>query len=69
MKPIKLLYLTPLSLDVKFVDDMLKGRENQWSRFALDSMMRTNVPPGFPLKHSPRGYLPDFLILSDRKRW
>lgn len=69
MKPIKLLYLTPLSLDVKFVDEMLKGRENAWSRFALDSMMRTNVPPGFPLKHSPRGYLPDFLILSDRKRW
>ena len=69
MKPIKLLYLTPLSLDVKFVDEMLKSRENAWSRFALDSMMRTNVPPGFPLKHSPRGYLPDFLILSDRKRW
>jgi 4-amino-4-deoxy-L-arabinose transferase-like glycosyltransferase len=69
MHPIKLLYLTPLSLDVKFVEDMLKGRENAWSRFALDSMIRTNVPPGFPLKHSPRGYLPDFLILSDRKRW
>jgi hypothetical protein len=69
MKPIKLLYLTPLSLDVKFVSDMLKSRENAWSRFALDSMVRTNVPPGFPLKHSPRGYLPDFLILSDRKRW
>jgi hypothetical protein len=69
MHQIKLLYLTPLSLDVKFVDEMLKGREAAWSRFALDSMMRTNVPPGFPLKHSPRGYLPDFLILSDRKRW
>jgi hypothetical protein len=69
IKPIKLLYLTPLTLDVKFVNEMLKGRENAWSRFALDSMVRTNVPPGFPLKHSPRGYLPDFLILSDRKRW
>jgi hypothetical protein len=69
IKAIKLLYLTPLTLDVKFVSDMLKGRENAWSRFALDSMVRTNVPPGFPLKHSPRGYLPDFLVLSDRKRW
>lgn len=69
IKPIKLLYLTPLSLDVKFVSEMLKSRENVWSRFALDSMVRTNVPPGFPLKHSPRGYLPDFLILTDRKRW
>jgi hypothetical protein len=69
IKPIKLLYLTPLTLDVKFVNEMLKGRENIWSRFALDSMVRTNVPPGFPLKHSPRGYLPDFLILTDRKRW
>jgi hypothetical protein len=69
MKAIKLLYLTPLTLDVKFVSDMLKSRENAWSRFALDSMVRTNVPPGFPLKHSPRGYLPDFLVLSDRKRW
>jgi hypothetical protein len=69
MKPIKLLYLTPISLDVKFVGEMLKGNEAAWSRFALDSMVRTNVPPGFPLKHSPRGYLPDFLILTDRKRW
>jgi hypothetical protein len=69
IKPIKLVYLTPLSLDVKFVNEMLKGRENAWSRFALDCMVRTNVPPGFPLKHSPRGYLPDFLVLSDRKRW
>jgi hypothetical protein len=69
IKPIKLLYLSPVSLDVKFVNEMLKGPENAWSRFALDSMVRTNVPPGFPLKHSPRGYLPDFLILTDRKRW
>jgi hypothetical protein len=69
MKPIKLLYLTPFTLDVKFVSDMLKSSEAAWSRFALDSMIRTNVPPGFPLKHSPRGYLPDALILTDRKRW
>lgn len=69
MKPIRLLYLTPISLDVKFVSEMVKGREYVWSRFALDSMVRTNVPPGFPLKHSPRGYLPEFLILTDRKRW
>jgi hypothetical protein len=69
IKPVKLLCLSPITLDVKFVSDMLKGSESAWSRFALDGMMRTNVPAGFPLKYSPGGYLPDFLILTDRKRW
>lgn len=67
--PVKLLYLTPITLDTKFVSELLKGTEGAWSRFALEGMVRTNVPAGFPLRHSPRGYLPDFLILTDRKRW
>lgn len=69
LRPVKLLCLTPLTMDAKFVSDMLKGSESAWSRFALDGLMRTNVPAGFPLKYSPGGYLPDFLILTDRKRW
>lgn len=68
-KNINALYLTPVTMDARFLSDFLKTQEGAWSRFVLDSMLRTNVPPGFPLKRSPRGFLPDFLFLSDRIRW
>jgi hypothetical protein len=69
IKPVKGLLLTPMTTDARFVTEMLKGGETAWSRFVLDSMVRTNVPPGFPLRFSPHGYLPEFLFLTDRKRW
>jgi len=69
LKQVRELFLTPLTLDVHFTSEMLRGKETEWSRFALDSLIRTNVPTGFPLRSSPRGYLPDALILTDRKRW
>jgi hypothetical protein len=69
MKPIKALFLTPITMDAHFLSDFLKNNEAAWSRFALDSMVRTNIPGGFPLKHAPLGFLPDFMVLTDRKRW
>lgn len=69
LKPINALYLTPITMDARFLSEFLKSQEGVWSRFVLDSMLRTNVPIGFPLKRSPRGFLPDFLFLSDRVRW
>ncbi len=68
-KPIKALYLTPLTTNARFVSQMVKGQEFAWGRFLLDSLMRTNVPSGFPLKEAPRGFLPDHLFLTDWQRW
>ena len=68
-KPIQGLYLTQLTMNAQFLSQMLKGQEWAWGRFVLESLLRTNVPTGFPLKEAPSGFLPDQLFLSDRVRW
>ena len=68
-KPIHALYLTPLTIDTRFVSEMIRNPDGAWGRFVLESLLRTNVPTGFPLKNAPKGFLPDFLFLSDRVRW
>jgi hypothetical protein len=71
LKPIKALLITPITMNGKFLSDFLnvRSQETAWMRFALDTMVRTNIPGGFPLKQAPSGFLPDFLVLTDRKRW
>lgn len=68
-KPIQALYLTPLTTNSRFLADMLKSPEGAWGRFILESVLRTNVPNGYPLKKAPSGFFPDQLFLSDRVRW
>lgn len=67
--PVKGLYLTPLTMDGKFLTQMLRGEERVWGRFAVESLIKEEVPNGFPLKHAFSGWLPDQLFLSDRPRW
>ena len=70
MRPIQGLYLTQITMDTKFLSEMVRGgSEGVWGRFVLDSLLRTNVPTGFPLKQAPKGFLPEQLFLSDRIRW
>lgn len=68
-KPISGLYLTPITLDARFLSEMLKSRESIWGRFVLDTLLRTNVAKGFPLRHARAGLLPDQLFLTDHPRW
>lgn len=68
-KAIQGLYLTPITMDSKFLSQMLKSPDGEWARFVLDSILRTNVPTGFPLKKSPTGLFPEQLFLTDRIRW
>jgi Dolichyl-phosphate-mannose-protein mannosyltransferase len=68
-KAIKALYLTPRTTDLRFLTEMLKSPEGAWGRFVLDSVLRTNVPSGFPLKKAPPGLFPAQLFLSDQTRW
>ncbi len=70
MRPIQAIYLTQVTMDTKFLSDMVRGGpEGVWGRFVMDSLLRTNVPTGFPLKQAPKGFLPEQLFLSDRIRW
>jgi len=69
-KPIKGLYLTHFTLDQKFHSEMLLPQGNGWGRFVTDAVASTNLPPGFPLKESPSGYLRHGqLFLTDWQRW
>ncbi len=68
-KAIKALYLTPRTTDLRFLTEMLKSPEGAWGRFVLDSVLKTNVPSGFPLKKAPPGLFPSQLFLSDQTRW
>jgi hypothetical protein len=69
-KPIQALYLTTLTTDARFFSQMLKDKDYDWGRFMLECLLRTNVPPGFPLRSAPRGFLQHGQIfLSDHERW
>lgn len=63
------LYLTQKTTDSRFVSDWICGGENSWGRFIVDTILRKEVPSGFPLRQMPTGYLPEQLFLSDWKRW
>ncbi len=67
-KRIQALYLTQLTLDRKLVSEQL-GDSEPWGRFAIDVLVREEIPEGFPLKHAFADWFPDQLFLSDRPRW
>ncbi len=69
-KPVKGLYLTQLTTDTKLSSEVLMGADFAWQRFALDAVLRTNLPAGFPLKHGRRDFQQSGQIfLTDRNRW
>jgi hypothetical protein len=68
-KPIKAIYLTPVTTNAKYLTEMLRSPNAIWSRFYLDAVVKKNLPTGFPLTMGPSSILPDQLFLSDRRRW
>jgi hypothetical protein len=68
-KPIRALYLTPRSLDGRFLSDWVRTGERSWGSFVFNAMIGQQVPRYFPLQHQPEGFRPEQLFLSDRKRW
>ena len=69
MKPVQALYLTPLTMDGKFVSDWVQARDFSWGNFIVDTVLKNQFPPGFPLRFAPTGFLPDRMFLTDRQRW
>jgi hypothetical protein len=69
MKPIQSLYLTPETMDSRFISDWGKASDKSWGGFILQVVTQSQIPPGFPLRIAPKGYLPERLYLTDRERW
>ncbi len=69
LKPVQALYLTPKTMDGKFVTDMLHSGEHSWGSFITQGVLQNQIPTGFPLRNAPTGFLPDRLFLTDRERW
>jgi hypothetical protein len=69
IKPVQALYLTPETMDGKFLTDWVRAREYSWGSFIIASVLQNNVPVQFPLRESPTGFLPERLFLTDRQRW
>jgi Dolichyl-phosphate-mannose-protein mannosyltransferase len=69
IKTVQALYLTPQTMDGKFVSDWVQTRDFSWGSFIIDSVVKNKIPPTFPLRNAPTGFLPDRLFLTDRERW
>jgi 4-amino-4-deoxy-L-arabinose transferase-like glycosyltransferase len=68
-KPIKLLYLTPQTMDARFLTQWIRAGEQSWGSFILESVVKKKVPDYFPLNQMPAGFMPEQLALTDYQRW
>ena len=71
LKPVQALYLTPGTVDGKFLSDWIHGGERSWGKFVLQAITQSQIPSGFPLRHVPIGSatINSGVFLTDRDRW
>ena len=69
LKPVLAVYLTPETMDSRFVSDWVMTRDYSWGSFILQVVTQHQIPPAFPLRIAPKGFLPERLYLTDRERW
>jgi len=68
-KPINALYLTPRTMDARFLSQWIRAGDQSWGNFILESLLQKRVPGYFPLSESQSGWLPEQLVLTDWQRW
>ena len=68
-KPIGALYLTPATMDSRFLSQWIQAGELSWGSFILQTVLLKEEPPAFPLRKAPPGWLPYQLLLTDWERW
>jgi hypothetical protein len=68
LKPITLLYLTPQMMDSRFLSQWM-AQDRAWGYFISQVGILREVPPNFPLRKAPDGWLPSQLVLTDWERW
>ncbi|MEI7728474.1 MAG: glycosyltransferase family 39 protein [Verrucomicrobiota bacterium] len=66
---INALYLTARTLDNRFITQWVRGENQGWGAFIAESLLRREVPEGFPLTKAFADLFPEQLFLADRARW
>ena len=69
LKPIRILYLTPLTTDSRILSQWVRAGNKSWPTFILEFLFRGRVPDKFPLQVARAGYFPEQLVLCDYQRW
>jgi hypothetical protein len=69
VKPVQAIYLTPETMDGRFISDLIRSGEHGWGSFITLGVLQNQIPQSFPLRNAPTGFLPDRLFLTDRDRW
>jgi hypothetical protein len=69
LKPVKGLYLTPVTMDARFLSQWVRAGESGWGTFVLNPLMKYPIPSYFPLRELAPGYLPEQMFLTDWPRW
>jgi hypothetical protein len=69
LKPVRAIYLTPRTMDNRFLSQWVRAGENSWASFIMESVLRSRIPENFPLRWSGPGFLPEQIFLTDRERW
>lgn len=69
LKPIHALYLTPETLDSRFLSQWVRASEHSWGSFILETVNRQEIPGYFPLRKAPSQFLPEQFFISDTIRW
>ncbi|MGH7951971.1 MAG: hypothetical protein ACREFE_08635 [Limisphaerales bacterium] len=69
LKPVQALYLTPETMDGKFVSDWVHSGAHSWGNFIINALIKDRIPSDFPLHRAPTGFMPDRMFLTDRQRW
>ncbi|HXI70533.1 MAG TPA: glycosyltransferase family 39 protein [Verrucomicrobiae bacterium] len=69
MKPVLALYLTPQTMDGRFVTEWIEAPKRSWGNFLMQTLVDKRVPDKFPLTKAPAGYFPEQLFLTDKERW
>lgn len=72
-KPIQSLYISRLTLDGRFLSQMLRSDDKGWGQFILNCLFRKTQgkhgpPPDFPLQFWQSGW-PDQFFLTFREHW
>ena len=68
-KPVNALYLTPQTLDGRFLSQWMDAGEWGWGSFVLNLLEQKEVPRAFPLAEMLGGLPPHAIFLADSKRW
>lgn len=68
-KTVSALYLTPVTMDDRFLSEAAWAGGNSWGEVAMEILYKGEMPAHFPLIHAYAEGLPEQVFLTDRERW